>query len=174
MSDDKKPAPTDKPAAAAAPAPAKPEPGRQVGPRPQLFESNLALADFKEPRIVVDIPAGVAYEQLFDPKFWANVSPKLPPGAVLICRDEENSYRAELIVRNSGRGWAKLEELAKHVFKASSSAPGKADKHDVEFVNPNIGWRVFRLSDNTTIKAGFRDYEAAAGHLRDYERVLAA
>lgn len=174
MEADTKSAAAAKPAAAAVPPAKAPPPGQQVGPRPQLFESNLQLAEFKEPRIVVDVPAGVAYEQLFDPKFWANVSPKMPPGVVLICRDEENSYRAELIVRNSGRGWVKLEELSKHVFKASSSGPIKADKHDVEFVNPNIGWRVFRLADNTTIKAGFRDYDAASAHLRDYERMLAA
>lgn len=142
--------------------------------QPVLHESALQLAEFKEPRIIVEVPAGVPYERLFDPKFWGNVSPRIPAGAVLICRDEENSYRAELIVRNSGRGWVVTEELTKHTFKTSTAAPEKGDKHDVEFVNPNIGWRVFRVADNSTIKSGFRDREAAVSHLRDHERVLAA
>src|ERR1043166_3271448 len=163
-------------ASEARPSPAEkpPEARKPQRLQPGLHESALQLAEFKEPRIIVEVPGDVPYERLFDPKFWGNVSPRVPAGAVLICRDEENSYRAELIVRNSGRGWVLTEELAKHTFKTSTAAPDKGDKHDVEFVNPNIGWRVFRVADNSTIKAGFRDREAAVAHLRAHERVLAA
>lgn len=152
---------------------AGPKPGQAVGPTPTIFESAIQFAEHKEPRFVVEIPAHLPYEALFDPKTWATVSPRIPPGVILICRDEENTYRAELIVRNSGRGWVTVEELSKHVFKASTAAPAKSEKHDIEFVNPNIGWRVFRLADNLTVKSGFRDPEAARRAMLEHERVLA-
>jgi hypothetical protein len=150
------------------------KPGQQQHAAPTLFESAIQWAEHKEPRLVVDVPAHTPYEKLFDPTFWANVSPRIPAGAILICRDEENSYRAELLVRNSGRGWVKVEEIHKHDFKVSTGAPAKAERHGVEFVNPNTRWRVFRLVDNATIKSGFPDWESAHKAMLEHERVLAA
>jgi hypothetical protein len=141
-------------------------------------ESCMTLAEHAEPRVIIDIPAGTPYEHLFEPRFWASIAPKIADGraagVILICRDFENSYRAELIVRNAGRGWMKVEELHKHEFKVSTAGPEQASDYVCEFINPANGWALRRKSDRQIIAKGLKDEAAAQIALQQHLRLMAA
>lgn len=139
-----------------------------------VHESALMAAEFVEPRFVLDVPKDTPYGQLLDPKFYAHVANKVQAGAIIIARDAENTYRAELIVRNLGQGWVKVEELSKHEFKVSSAGPAKDSDHLIEYVNPKTLWRVVRLSDRVELRQGFKDWDAANLWLVGHKRTIAA
>ncbi len=166
--DDKKPPALDAKAAAAAatsPAPAKPEKTAEALPVKRavapLIASRWSEAQFVQARHSVRPEAGTAYEDLFNPAYFAHIAAKLRAGDIVEARPAEGSYYAELYVWAVGPGWAQVSELTK-IQRPAGVADASANKgFAVDFVEGTSKHRIIRLSDRQVMAKGFDTPEAA-------------
>ncbi len=107
---------------------------------------------------------GTPFEALLAPGYWAHCSAKLAPGARIEVYAEDDSYFAELIVRDAGRRYAKVAVLrhinldSVEVLEAETANGG----YEVKFQGPHLKWCVIRLSDRSRIVEGKTKAEASA------------
>lgn len=157
----------------------KPKP--KVVPRQimAISESRAQFADHDEPRILIQVPDSVSYEDLFSTIVWKNIRAKFAvtgkslAGALLICKDDKGTYRAELQVRLDGQWGLVVEEIHKHVYKTPAVPPESQHDYKTEFLSANKGWGVIRKSDNQVI-ATAGDETGAKLKLEQHLRLIAA
>lgn len=144
-----------------------------------IAENRANFSDHNEPRILIEVPEHVAYDDLFSPVTWKNIRAKFAivgkslAGAMLICKDDKGTYRAELQVRLDGQWGLVVEEIHKHVYKVPATPPESNLDYKVEFLSANKGWGVVRKSDNQVI-ATAGDQPGAQLKLEQHLRLLAA
>ena len=148
--------------------------------RPKL-PPRLTPERFKEAAYVRNVfamtPAvNTEVESLLAPDYWAHIAAKLHPGDHIEVLTEDNSFFAEILVIEVGKGWARVV-LLRHVplnkVLASSAAPVVESKFKVNWGGMNAKHRVVRLSDNQVIKDGFSTADAAKAWMQDYEATAA-
>ena len=115
----------------------------------------------------------VTFEEMLDPAFWGHVSEqKLRPGDTIIIYPADNSYRAALAVRASGRLFAQVAELWKTDFPELKL--DTATKFTTMFADPQTKWAVVRIADDKVMQGGFDTQQAAMQWLGINARSLAA
>jgi hypothetical protein len=88
-------------------------------------------------------------EAVLEPKYWAHCSAKLAPENTIIVIPEGAPWRAELMVLDAGRGFAKVVVLSFVEIEAHEVTGDQptADEYDVRWAGPHAKWRVIRKSD---------------------------
>lgn len=111
-------------------------------------------------------PRGVTREELRISDYWSIVSSNFLPFDLVRVIAEDRSYYAELLVLESGRGYASIVELSFHPLPAIIlSRDGVPPNFDVFHAGPEKLYCVKRLSDGVLIGEGFSSRDAALQHL---------
>jgi hypothetical protein len=131
----------------------------------KLQESRFGLAEYKRNIWMATVPNGVAPEDLLTPVFWSHVAPQLRPMDEIICADDDEQWRIELVVIDSwGNGATVVEtrrvDLAAH--RAPDGETGEALL--VRYKGKHLGYAIVR-PDGVVLRTGFRDKEAALTHI---------
>lgn len=115
----------------------------QLAPRSFSMKRSMVNEWYAKPE------PGTPLEAVLDPKYWAHCSAQLAPENVITVIPEGAPWRAELLVLDAGRGYAKVivlnhVEIESHEVVGDESA---ADDYDVRWAGPHAKWRVVRKSD---------------------------
>jgi hypothetical protein len=121
----------------------------------------------------VSLPEGVPLESLLVPEAWAHVGKFMQPRDIIEVWPDDGSFRAELVVRDCGQLWAKVEVLSRKDFGEVES---KSDdpQYEVVYAGPHHKHRVVRVSDKEVIRHGFETKDAAQDWLKNHQKALAA
>jgi EAL domain-containing protein (putative c-di-GMP-specific phosphodiesterase class I) len=87
---------------------------------------------------------------------------------------EDESWWAELLVRQVGQGFAKVALLRKGELDAIDIDPQIAKDFNIEYRGAVKKHRVVRIADGHVLKEGLPTVEDAQAWIRDHRRVLAA
>ncbi len=137
-----------------------------------LIVSRWSEAQFIQARHSIKPEAGTAYEDLFDPSYFAHIALKLNVGDIIEVRPAEASYYAELYVWAKGQGWAKVSVLNKIERPADTVVAPKG--FSIDFVEGASKHRVLRDSDRQVVAKGFDTPEAANAWLAQNAGRIAA
>lgn len=114
-------------------------------------------------------PRGTSRERLLDSDFWSTVADKFLPYDTIAVVAEDRSYYCELLVLESGRGYAALIELNYHVLPALLvSNAGLPPNHEIIHLGPDELYAVRRCSDGVLLGKGFSSREEAVSFLLDH------
>lgn len=124
--------------------------------------------------------AGTPFDDLLKPEYWAHVAANLRPWDRIEVRAEDGSYYAELLVRDAGRLWAKVECLRKHDLGADTGQVPDvvADvTYSVQWRGPHSKHAVMRERGNgakEVLRDQFETREAAEAWKADHMKAMAA
>ena len=130
-------------------------------PVPKLHPSRKSPADATRNVWCIVPEAGVEYNDVLKPEFWAHVAKDLRPGDRVEVMAEDGDYFAELYVRRVGKLAADVAELRRKVFKVKVASTEASSGHTVQWKGPHHRWAVVRESDGVAVQPGFQDKEAA-------------
>lgn len=120
--------------------------------------------------------AGTPLEAVLEPKYWAHCSAQLAPEDVITVIPEGTPWRAELMVLDAGRGFAKVVVLS-HVDLESHEVTGdmpSADDYDVRWAGRHAKWRVVRKSDKRVMVEGQPTKQDALLWVSSHRKAMAA
>jgi len=137
-------------------------------------ESRFATsAEFSFPQVSYIPQAGTPLEHLLQGEYWAGIK-QLKTGCRIWVMSEDDTYWAELLVRKTGQGYAKVQVLRKGELDQPTVDLKATDGYEIEFRGQIVKHRVVRKSDGHVLKQGLDSYEDATAWLRDHKRMLAA
>lgn len=141
-----------------------------------MKEINIAPVEFKKTHYVANAELGVTPDDLLKPQFWAHVSGKLKPLDTVEVRAEDGSFYAELLVRDKGRGFAKVVFLPGYPLMFSDivdiPAMDVGGEYEIVWKGPQNKFRVVRKTDNHTMKEGFTDKESGRKWVVEHVKAL--
>jgi hypothetical protein len=149
---------------AAPPAALKPLPLKPLPP------SARGLKEYVTRSHAVTWPAGVPFEEVHNPDFWANVASELRQGDSIDIHWANGSAFAELFVQEIlTAGAAKTKSGAiigvlRHIKFARMERAKQDPLHETKFLGPNRGWGVVRIDDQTVMVSDLPDRETAETH----------
>lgn len=117
-------------------------------------------------------PADTSPEDLLVPTAWAHVAKALLPGSHIIVQPEGLAWEAELIVISSGGTFAKVRMIRLTELNGADKAQEGAI--GVKWNGPKHRFVVFHTSDNSVIRTGFDDREAAETWAKAHQMAMAA
>lgn len=121
----------------------------------QLTPARIELAEQLRTIWSMSPEADTPFEALLAPEYWAHVSSKLRPRDRIEVEPEDGMYYAELIVRDAGKLFAKVEVI-RHVELKKYDVRGDLDQQfDIRHAGPNQKWRVVRINDKAVLQSGF-------------------
>lgn len=135
---------------------------------------HFADADYKRSVHYVVVEAGVPFEAVLDPGFWAHISAKLRPFDKIEVDTDDGAWYAELKVRDAGKLYAKVAATVyvqhKDHVEVEQGSPALTD-HIVKFRGPIHKWCVLRGTDVLKDQMGTK--EEAYGWLGQYAKSVA-
>jgi hypothetical protein len=153
-----------------APVDKKTEPRKLILPRfkDAAYERNIWQAV---------IEAGVSFEDVQNPTFWAHVSGKIKQNDRIEVIAEDGAYFAELLVLDCDRLWAKTAvlrfvELSAPDIAAELLTPLSCG-YKVEYKGPTLKHVVIRLSDNVIVREGIARKGDAQAWITEHVKALA-
>lgn len=143
--------------------------------KPALKEDRFKLAEHERNMFAIVPPHGTPLEALLEPSFWANVARFLQPWDHIEVRAEDGTYWCELLVMDSGNGWAKVQTLS-HVELDAVAVGAQTEDHGlrVEWKGPHKKHCVIRESDKAMLKDGFSKKAEAHAWITGQIRARAA
>jgi hypothetical protein len=136
-----------------------------------LQASRFSLAEQKRSVWFIVAEAGTEKESFLNASYYAHIAARLSSGDRIEIETEDESYFAELYVREVGRNWAKVFLLREYSFD-----PVATEETDPEF---EIKWRgkfakfsIVRKSDSQVIFEGLDSKETAALKLKDHLKAI--
>lgn len=119
--------------------------------------------------------AGVAFEALLAPEFWANIAAKMRPGDTIIAMPDDGAWRGAFLVWQVGHNFAQVTQLWRQERPEFGPAPGAtAEEFEVGFAGPTLKYRVVRKKDQRELKSGFETPDAANRWIADYRKAMRA
>jgi hypothetical protein len=142
----------------------------------QITEADFKEAEFVRHTYVVLPPAGTTLDAMLKPEYWVHVSKRLRPWDLIEVHSEDGTWFAELIVRSTGTGVARVAVKSHIEFKDGSA--GMPDGvslagHEIKW-RGRAAWGVVRLSDAAVLKSGLATKEDGLVWLTEHLRNLAA
>lgn len=173
------PAPTTKAPEPEAAKPATAAPAPVAGPAPapakrfKIHPSRFHLDANQHNTWCIHPEHGVPFEAMLEPEFWAHIGDsRLKPGDTIVVYPADNSYRAELVVRASGRLFAHVAVWQYREF--APIALNQPLRFETRYLDAQQKWGVVRLSDRSVMQAGFDTQDQAVAWLGVHSRSLAA
>lgn len=119
--------------------------------------------------------AGTPISDLKKPEYWAHVADKLKASDRIEVEAEDGSYFLELLVRDVGRTWAKVDVLReKELDNVNMELSEDLKEYDVMHKGKIDKWCVIRLSDKSKVFEGGNSKQDAVNWLTDHLKALAA
>lgn len=146
---------------------AKPE--RFIAASESRFETSV---EYRFPTVAYVPESGTPLEHLTRPEYWASIR-ALRPGVRIWVHTEDETYCAELLVRKTGQGFAKVQVLRHFELDQPTPDPKLGDDHEIEHRGPIVKHRIVRKKDGQVLKQGLDTFEEAQAWLRDHKRMLA-
>lgn len=141
-----------------------------------LIRGRFTSAEFVRTIHVASPEAGIAFDALLEPSYWAHVAHEMKAWDRIEVRPDDASYFAELIVLDVGRAAARVKPL-RHVVLDSADT-GKLDdgEFEIKWRGPNAKFGVIRVRDKALVspEGGLSSREEAERWLADYTKALAA
>lgn len=141
-----------------------------------IRQHRMKLRDFGKNEWIVNAELGDTPEELLKPQYWANVAKELKSLDTIEVRAEDGSFYAKLLVRDSGRAYAKVVFLPGYplVFKDITEVPEMdMDEYVIKWAGPEFKFRVLRKKDNEVLKFGFTNKEEARKWVIEHIKALA-
>jgi hypothetical protein len=166
--------PTDTASAAVAAQPSTAKPAVAVAPKvPKIHPSRFHLNEHAHNTWAAHPERSVKFEDMLEPSFWAHISEsKLRPGDTIEIYPADNTYRATLAVRASGKLFAQVAVLNKVEFP--ELVLDVTAKYTTMWADPQTKWAVVRIKDNAVMQGGFDAQDAAMRWLGVNAKSLAA
>jgi hypothetical protein len=146
-------------------------------PRYRVKEAQVQRFEFDNTVWSVSVDAGLPFEEVLKPEFWANVvRPKnMKIGDELKVTPNDNSWRAHLLVRDCGAVWAKVGVLSKVEFEAQEeSGDQSVSGFRVEWQGLANKHVVIREKDGAIIAKGFKTKPEAQIAMIEHARAVGA
>ncbi|BAK76675.1 hypothetical protein NH8B_1859 [Pseudogulbenkiania sp. NH8B] len=142
----------------------------QVPKKPTACPKNhLKIAESVFANWFLGIPRGTTREQVLMPDFHAVVSDQYHAYDRITAVAEDRSFMMELMVMDSGRGWAHVIELSYHrlpvLLALGDSLPSG---FEIEYRGVDNGYCAIRLCDNVVIASGCSSRAEAVQRLLDH------
>lgn len=119
------------------------------------------------------VPAdGTAYEALFEPGYWANISGRLRAGDLIEVNAEDGSYFALFYVLATADKAARVVELLRKAMQGDE-LPDVGAGFEVKWKGPILKYSVLRTADGINISRGHDTRASANEALADYLKTLA-
>lgn len=146
--------------------------------KPVLAPGRRQLAEQVRVQHVATAEAGVTFEQMLDPDFWAHEARSLSPYDLIECRSDDGSFWGLVIVLETGRNWAKVHPLQYVPLDTKDVAQTRAERKEtgayrIEYKGATMKHVVIRNSDNAVVHQGEQRKAGAEAWLRDHEQALA-
>lgn len=139
----------------------------------KLLPARLQVADHYRSRFGVVSEEGATVDDFLRPDYWAHVANKLRRHDIIEIIPEDGSFFVELLVLNTGTGFAKVMLLREVQLESEADEPLPSDI-EVKWRGPHRKFSVIRKSDNEVLKDSFVERTGAEQWAREYERAVAA
>lgn len=141
----------------------------------KLNPTGLLQGEYARLMWVVVPESGVKMETILRPDYWSHVSKQLKPWHRIEVREPGFSWVAELIVRDAGPNWAKVEliEITPFDGRTAAIAPVSPDEYLIAW-RASAKWSVMRATDNAIMKEGLATRDEADLWLKHHLAKLAA
>jgi hypothetical protein len=127
-----------------------------------VTEDRMKLAEFQRSVWHVTAAAGTTLDDVCQPAWYANLAHKLRPSDRVEIEAEDGSFFAEMIVRQSSRAAAVVQELRSVTFgEGVPDGETALDDYTVGYAGPHHKWRVVRTADRAVISHGHGDKATA-------------
>jgi len=137
--------------------------------------SRFGLAEHKRNVWHAVLPAGDAYESVFDPTYWAHVAGKMRPGDEIILINDQMTIRAHLVVKAVDRMFAQVVEVSKVDLASQTASPEVIADYvvEVKWAGPHDKFRVERVRNGRreVLQAGM-DKDAADKWASDHLKTI--
>lgn len=137
-----------------------------------ITRSQFSLADSVRTRYSVTVDPGATLEEVLKEESTQHIAAQLRLGDILEVTPADQSWYAELMVKDCGRNFAKF-----HVLQFTELVPtdpvGDSEKesaYTVTWGGPHQKHRVIRKADGEVLKDGFSDKKAANAWIAEHER----
>lgn len=142
---------------------------------PRILAKDFGLAEYKNRRWSAVLEEGFTLVDALKPEFWAHISTQtgFVAGAIIELRNDQHTLYAELYVRDTKPGWAKVALLNAIELETVADLPQSAA------LQPkwNIGTKSFdviRTADKQVISSGHKLKEDAVAWIENHNRAMAA
>jgi hypothetical protein len=117
--------------------------------KPLMFRQD----DFVRNKWFIAPEAGVPWEAILLPEYWAHVAMKLKPLDEIVIVPEDASFYGKVLVARCGNNTAIVREL-EFVQLADVAQSADDDDYVIKWAGPIARWRVTRKSDGFVVAEG--------------------
>ncbi len=122
------------------------------------------------------VGSDVTVSDLEDPKFWQHVAARLTRMSIINVLCEDETWFAEVIVLNSGIGFAKVKVLRHVAFYEAGEQKAQDERVDftteVKYRGPAVRFSVVRLADGVVLRENFQTRPEAENWQRQHEAMI--
>lgn len=139
-----------------------------------ISESRMSLHESRVLRYHFIADANTSPDDILEPAFWAHVAAKFQEYSELVVYREDWAWRADLVVREAGANWAKVElidsvRFGEHEIKGQA---GIVQGYSIKWAGSFAKWRVIRDADGQVICEKHNTKGDAEAWLVDYSKGL--
>lgn len=141
-----------------------------AGPR-TLLPSRLANAEHARTVYRVIAEEGTTLDEILRPLYWASVAANLQRFDLIEVIADDEAWFLQLIVRDCGRGFAKVAILSKVDFDAADAdKPVTLEGFSINWKGPKRRFVILRDADNTIVKEEIASKAQALAWVQDFIR----
>ena len=138
-----------------------------------LNPQRCALAEQWRQDWVVNAEVGTTIDDILDPAYWAHMAAQFQRMDRIEVRMETGEWVADLICTESGRNWAAMHLITKHVLQPATEQAAGPAQHEVIWRGQQHRFCIKRTSDNEILQANIPSKPEALAWLQNYEQVIA-
>jgi len=133
-------------------------------------------AEYTRNEFFIAPEAGVPWDAITRPEYWAHVAAQLKPMDEIVIVPEDESFYGRLLVLRTGTAVAIVRELQFVEFKGRVEDELEDPDFDIKWSGPIARYRVTRRSDGMVLAEGeeVKTKEQAQDFVRNLRKALAA
>lgn len=140
-----------------------------------ITRKDFSLAETVRNRYAVTVDPGATLEDVLKEESTQHIAASLRIGDILEVTPADQSWYAELMVKDCGRNFAKFHTL-QFVELVPTDPVGdvaKSDAYTTSWGGPHQKHRVVRKADGAVLKDGFTDKRQAEAWIVEHEKAVA-
>jgi hypothetical protein len=145
-------------------------PAAVAAPLRQLIPSRFQNAEHARTVWRVVAEEATEIEDILKPIFWAHVGHYMQRFDRIEVLADDETWFVELLVRDAGRGFAKVAVLSKHTFEDATEAPSTIEGFEVVWKGPIRKFVVIRNADRSLLKEQLANKAQAIAWTQEFIR----
>ena len=137
----------------------------------ELTLGRFTTPNHKHKNWFVTAESGTAIEDVLQPGYWAFVAVQLNPYDRITVATDDDTWIAELIVRQVAKTAAIVFELSRHVFTDMDGSQMQASNLYVKWKGIHWRWCVMRHGETEPLKKDFVSRDEAVAHMATVDGV---